>query len=338
MEQSSQDTIEADILRKQNLLQKEILDKDLDKDLFIKFCLEKKERGDDLSTWTYEELEGIVKEFQSKNSKDDKKQQPVDDVNVEQVGKMEQIDTDDKKFKESEIQCRKLERTQLNGNALSITIKNPKEVDKGVFGQNYVLYDMVTEPFGWAVQRRYSDFDWLRQLLVKLYPGFNVPPLPNKKIGTRRFDLDFVMKRMKFLELFINGVCENESFKASELLVAFLSYKDRDKFETKMKEYTSYQPSTYVEEFKSLDGKVIISHDEGNEKYFINISKYFKLHTQILDKLNFNMRQLYTNLSNAAENIGDIAKNFEMYKLYMNDKLDKFKKVTVSGYDNGKKL
>ena len=102
MEQSSQDTIEADILRKQNLLQKEILDKDLDKDLFIKFCLEKKERGDDLSTWTYEELEGIVKEFQSKNSKDDKKQQPVDDVNVEQVGKMEQIDTDDKKFKESE--------------------------------------------------------------------------------------------------------------------------------------------------------------------------------------------------------------------------------------------
>ena len=41
MEQSSQDTIEADILRKQNLLQKVILDKDLDKDLFIKFCLEK---------------------------------------------------------------------------------------------------------------------------------------------------------------------------------------------------------------------------------------------------------------------------------------------------------
>ena len=314
MEQSAQnqDTIEADILKKQELLQKEILDKELDKDLFIKFCLEKKERGDDLSTWTYEELEGIVKEFQNKHSKDNKKQQPVDEVNVEQVGKMEQIDTDEKKFKESEIQCRKLERTQLNGNALSITIKNPKEVDKGVFGQNYVLYDMVTEPFGWSVQRRYSDFDWLRQLLVKLYPGFNVPPLPNKKIGTRRFDLDFVMKRMKFLELFINGVCENESFKASELLVAFLSYKDRDKFETKMKEYTSYQPSTYVEEFKSLDGKVIISHDEGNEKYFINISKYFKLHTQILDKLNFNMRQLYTNLSNAAENIGDIAKNFEI--------------------------
>ena len=28
---------------------------------------------------------------------------------------------------------------------------------------------------------------------------------------------------------------------------------------------------------------------------------------------------------------------YNMYKLYMNDKLHKFKKVTVSGYDDGKK-
>ena len=29
---------------------------------------------------------------------------------------------------------------------------------------------------------------------------------------------------------------------------------------------------------------------------------------------------------------------YNMYKLYMNDKLDKFKKVTVTGYDDGKEL
>ena len=29
---------------------------------------------------------------------------------------------------------------------------------------------------------------------------------------------------------------------------------------------------------------------------------------------------------------------YNMYKLHMNDKLDKFKKVTVSGYDDGHKL
>lgn len=53
--------LEDDILKKQQLLQTEILDKDQ----FIKFCMEKKERGDDLSTWKFEELQQIVKEFQT---------------------------------------------------------------------------------------------------------------------------------------------------------------------------------------------------------------------------------------------------------------------------------
>lgn len=302
---------EEDLLKKQQLLQREIIDKDLDKEKFMQLCISKKDKGDDLSVWTYDELEQIVKEFSAMNVGGKKENINLEEVNVESVGKMEKLE-EDKKFKEIEIPCRKLEKTQLNGNMLSVVIKNPKEMDKGVFGQNYVIYEMTTDPFGWTVTRRYSDFDWLRKLLVKLYPGFNIPPLPNKKMGTRRFDLDFVMKRMKFLELFINAVCENESFKASELLVAFLSYTDRNKFETKMKEFTSFQPSNYVEEFKTLDGKVIISHDEGNEKYFININKYFKLQTQIMNKLNYNLRQFYNNLSSAADSLGDIAKNFEI--------------------------
>ena len=109
-------------------------------------------------------------------------------------------------------------------------------------------------------------------------------------MGNRRFDSDFIAKRMKFLELFINSVVENETYKASEALVCFLSYTDRGKFETKMKEYNSFQPSNYVEEYKTLDGKAIISHDEGNEKYFTNISKYFRLQSQLLSKLNFNIK------------------------------------------------
>lgn len=84
--------LEDDILKKQQLLQTEILDKDLDKDQFIKFCMEKKERGDDLSTWKFEELQQIVKEFQTAHANEPKKM--IEDINEEQVGKMEEIDTD----------------------------------------------------------------------------------------------------------------------------------------------------------------------------------------------------------------------------------------------------
>ena len=82
---------------------------------------------------------------------------------------------------------------------ISVTISEPTEMDGGLIYGKYIVYKVITDPFGWNVQRRYSDFDWLRQLLIKFYPGFNVPPLPKKNASSRRFETDFVMKRMKFL-------------------------------------------------------------------------------------------------------------------------------------------
>ena len=214
-----------------------------------------------------------------------------------------------------EIQCRKLEKTILSDKELTVTVNNPKETDKGVFANSFILYDVTTAPMNWSVKRRYSDFDWLRKTLVKTFLGFNVPPLPSKKMGNRRFDTDFIIKRMKYLQMFINSVCVNESFKCSEALIAFLQYEDRNKFESKMKEFNSFQPSTYIEELKTLDGKAVISHDDRNEKYFVNISKYFRLQTQLLNKLNYNIKQFYNNINSAAESLSDVQRNFEILNI-----------------------
>ena len=75
-------------------------------------------------------------------------------------------------------------------------------------------------------------------------------------MGNRRFDTDFIQKQMKFLNLFINNVAQIEDFKASEILNAFLSYTNRGKFESKFKEYQSQVLSGYVEDYKTLEGKV----------------------------------------------------------------------------------
>ena len=47
---------EEQIRLKQELLKNEILNKEYDKDKFLQFCLMKKENGDDLSKWTFDEL------------------------------------------------------------------------------------------------------------------------------------------------------------------------------------------------------------------------------------------------------------------------------------------
>ena len=312
------ENIDQEIQSKQKLLQTEIIDKNYDKASFINFCLSKRENGDDLNNWTLAELEGIVKEFVSSQNTQTVEIQEAqvkegEELNKENLEKMEKFNAEDSKnFKEKTIECRKLEKTCLNDKKITITVKNPKEMDGGVFGKNYVLYEVETQPLGWIVLRRYSDFDLLRALLAKYFPSYNIPPLPNKKLGNRRFDTDFIAKRMKFLNLFINNVVQSEDFKASEILIAFLSYTDRGKFESKFKEYQSQIPSSYVEDYKTLEGKVIISHDEGNEKYFTNISKYFKLQEQIFLKLNLSLKNFYKSMTAACDHLQEVHKNFDI--------------------------
>ena len=310
-----------DFSKKQNLLQEEIIEKNYDKTAFINFCMSKKDNGDDLNNWTYEELTQIVKEFvkfhNQENNTDLKRDNNVqggeEELKAENLEKMEKFNAEEhKNFKDLKINCRKLEKTQLNNNKIKITVKNPKEKEGGVFGKNYVLYEVQSEPFGWVVERRYSDFDWLRKLLQKFFPSFNVPPLPNKKMGNKRFTDKFIEKRMKFLNLFINNVVQSESFKASQILFSFLSYEDRGKFDSKFKEFQTQTPSPYVEEYKTLDGIITISLDEKNERYFKNINKYFNLQTTILDKVNYNLKMLNHNMNVVCELLKVIQKNFEV--------------------------
>ena len=316
-------------LAKQNLLREEISKKNYDQTSFVNYCLTKKENGDDLNNWTLEELKMIVKEFinaQSKNKTEDEQKNQLkqssndnehDDIKT--IEKMDNFISDDSKnAKERTIECKKLAKTKLNDTKLDIEICNPKEISGGVFGKNHTIYEVKTKQFNWSVSRRYSDFETLRKLIVKHNPFIYVPPLPDKQLANKKLDKDVNEKRMKFLNYFIHHLVESEVFKASEILYVFLSYTDRGKFESRFKEYSSQQPSSYVEEYKTFDGKLTISLDQEKEKYFINISKYFKVQGKILDSLNNNFKSLYENMNMVCENLKDIQKCYEiLYKLSM---------------------
>jgi len=274
-----------------------------------------------LNNWTTEELEQVVKEFvTTQNLQGNEQPQEVqqqggeeEEIKKENLEKMEKFNAEDvKNFKEKTVECRKLEKTALNDKKITVVVKNPKEMAGGLFSLNYILYQVQTDPLEWSVTRRYSDFDTLRNLLAKYYPSYNIPPLPNKKMTNRRFDADFIMKRMKFLNLFINNVLQSEEFKASEILVAFLSYSDRGKFESKFKEYQTQIPSSYIEDYKNLEGKVVITHDEGHEKYFTNINKYFKLQEQIMIRLNSSLKNFYNSMTAATNALDEVHKNFDI--------------------------
>ena len=329
-----------------NFLKKQIIDKNYNQIDFINFCLSKKENGDNIDNWTLEELPSIVQEFiKCVENQDDflnlytidndnENKEETENINIdneiEEIRKKTLIKKEEEKEnlkknsiekkknynrkkrgkKEKIIKCRTLEKTILNNKNITINIKDPIEVNGGLFSKNYISYTIETKPIGWIVQRRFNDFDLLRKLLMKYYPFHKVAPLPNKKISQKRFEKDFISKRMNILNKFINNIIKNESFKASEILVSFLSLEDRNQFDNKFKELNSQiTGNESVDEYKTLNGEIILLYDEINESYFNNIHKYLKLQDEVFIKLNQNLKLFYKNCSLVTENMNEIINN-----------------------------
>ena len=82
---------------KQELLQREILDKNYDQNKFIEFCLNKKENGDDLNGWKLEQLQQVVSEFikevkeEISTSNSIKENENQEEVKKENIDKMESM-------------------------------------------------------------------------------------------------------------------------------------------------------------------------------------------------------------------------------------------------------
>ena len=311
-----------DIEAKKELLQREIIDKNLNKEHFIEFCSAKKSYGDDLARWSLSELRQVVSEFARYHEDEIAKESEKQRIFMENQQRAKEIQLDIEKLREQsmkrenqiatkQIICKRQEKSILNDKQVNIEIRNPKVVETSLLKSNYVTYEIYTDVTKWLVRRRYSDFVWLREMMCKFFPRMIVPPMPNKKIGGRRFESDFVDKRMKFLERFVKGLVSNEEFKASEPLIAFLSMEDRNQFEFKMKELTTFIPSQYIEDIKTLSGTLNLLEDDGNDQYYKNISNYFKLQSQLFERMNYNLKNYYYNTEAACANLEEVQKDFE---------------------------
>ena len=356
------DNNQEQLLLKQELLKSEIVAKNYDGNKFLQFCLDKKENGDDMNNWTYDELKKCVDEFiESQKPKPEKKEEKIlekskkednkeekkvkekeeekdiknniYDEEKEKLDNTENNNNSDNNANEKEdfyiskiheIPCKILEKSILNNKEIKVTIKNPQTKEKRL-STTYVTYEVFTEPICWSVRRRYSDFILLRQILCKYYPKSLIPPLPEKKIGNKRFQPDFIERRMKFLQLFIDDVIKNESFKANEALTIFLNFNDHSQFEKKMKELNNHTISQNFDDTKTLSGKLnILEDDYACEKYLTNIFNFCKSKKQIFSKLNSALKSYCRNISSACQNLEEISKSFEeLHNLNVNNEIKK---------------
>ena len=340
---SQKSIFDQDIEMKQNLIKSTIIDKNYDKNAFFNFCMnKKKEGGDDLANWTMEELNSTINEFCEEQNKIILNNQMLEeqyrrqremaqniqlnmgDINQNYQNYQNYQNPQSQKVQNLssiEFNCNILQKSILNGKQIKVTIKNPKPVEMGFFSSNYIVYEIETnilnDKIKWIVNRRYSDFINLRTALQNQFPNNLIPPLPGKKIGGRRFELDFVSKRMHFLNEFLNNLVAIEEFKTSDFLVSFLSLVDRSQFDYKMKEINNLPaPPMYIEDIKTLSGKIKIFNDNSlNEQYFSNVQNYFKLQNQLLEKLNEDLKLFYKTINASVTHLENVQKDFEFLHL-----------------------
>ena len=202
-----------------------------------------------------------------------------------------------------------------------ITIGESKPVTP-LFGPKYLLYKILTKPFNWIVYRKYNDFEDLRKIIIYTFPEFYIPFLKNKN-SDENIEKELINKKQsKYLNLFMNILVQNKSFKTSEVLLTFLS-EDKIKFENVMKAYLKRQPksNSKVEEYETIDGNAAIGDIEKNQIYLINIKKYFDLQGQILEKINFSFKDFLKNMSKVEESLKEIKKLFNIMKV-LNEKVE----------------
>ncbi len=208
------------------------------------------------------------------------------------------------------ILCSISEKSELSKyENIKIEMTLGEKVPGSLFTKAYMTYIITTSPLNLKVRRRYSDFEWLRQILLCFYSSSLIPPIPKKnKIGGDRFDETFLVKRMRTLEKFLKLIMEDPVVRVSQILYDFLSIEEEDKFAEKKKNYNNFKLPLYLRDYKSPNGKLDIALNEDREILYQNIKDQTELNQDLLSRLNKNLKLLNTEMNSVINRMDEISK------------------------------
>ena len=221
-----------------------------------------------------------------------------------------------------EIQCQTLQKNDMSDIEIKSIISNPRKVSDSLLKNSYLIYDITTPKLNWFVNRRYSDFVWLREILISLFPTVLIPQLPKKKIGNRRFEEDFVEKRLKGLQNFLDEVLKNEILKTAEPLKTFLSLTERGFFEQQMKVLT---PKNILIDsilgIKSFSGKIQVADLEteqlnNSKTYFASVENFFNKQEEELKNIKYNLNEYNLHMVEVCKHLEQMENGFGRLSQY----------------------
>ena len=297
--------------QKQTYLRENILENGNDAQQFMAFLQSKKgESGLDLNNWSIEELIPAVNEFISAHidnlSKEAQQGEQISEFQADNKNN-EQIILKKDKGKDIYLSCQKIQLNELSKNKNSnIRLSFSERVEGGLFSKSYVTYLVQTDPMGYKVRKRYSDFEWLRNILSILYINCEIPPLC-KKNYSGRFNETLIAKRTRSLEKFMKAILLHPILRNEPIFHDFISIGSETEFEQKKKNYPKIQSPTMISEMKTLTGEIKVTVTKEKEIYLANIKDNADINEEILQKITKSYKVLILLFQQVADKMKEIS-------------------------------
>lgn len=209
--------------------------------------------------------------------------------NTELDKEEEQYDEEEEKNLRDNDSAIKKQRT-----GIIIKVDNPTIKDAGAFSKNYTVYDVTgsDKNGSFNVKRRYNEFNELRSKLCDNWPGFFIPPIPEKK-STGNTNPEFVKQRQYSLNHFMMRCAKMPHIFYSTEMQDFLRYTGGD-----LGKHLSGLKALNPTQMYARNRELFPEYDRDlNEKVERSVKKYFQtLESTILffNKFRNNAKALYS--------------------------------------------
>ena len=165
------------------------------------------------------------------------------------------------------LNCRPLDNTDLGKQEeIYIKIGFPEKVDGGFFSRDTVSFTVAAIPLGFVVKRNYLDFEWLRDILIKLYNINFIPSLPSLFLQNKENEDSFYKECIRNLEKFMNYLLNDPIIKNSQILFDFLCQENEKEFLKMKKDFENTTPNNDIQNYQSISGKIDINITEMKKK------------------------------------------------------------------------
>jgi PX domain len=320
MASDDESDLEVEKTAKQAYLTEEVLEQGYDSRVFMEFISTYKEP--DINLWSLDELKKVVEAFKSKHSTVDvptsvpaEPSEPIKS-DVATAPPVEnnpvQVPTEEVKHETNCIKSKACEKNQLTGCAdLRVKVSEPQVTGGGLFSKKYVVYTITTEPLGWIVKRRYSQFLKLREVLTATYLGSYLPPIPSKKAQGNLED-ETVFKRQVFLNQFLVVLLKDQLIRGSPHLLNFLMESDELKHKRYLSSIKAKKPEK-VDQTINIDGEGMLELTDCTQIYDQQMN-YLNQNETIKKKFETKCMQLMEDdkrLSESLKKYADILKELQ---------------------------